>query len=319
MKIKTSFFLLFLVSVFSVANLFAQSPTTIKKKCGLTSIYAQVQITSLGDINVNPCPNRTTIFTQNVTLPAGTVIAGGMFKADNGTAAAPSYSFVNSTAMGLYRSADNVVGLSTAGVANATIGAAADTFRSASHVHTDVAATAEFAETLTPGAATLGSYLVGDDTGAGRTHLGIVNSSGTVTVQGIIVTAGDSKATVGGLSTTWTDSTNTVKTDNTAHTVIKDETGVNKYNIQKTNTAGGTTGNQTINKPGGTVNIAAAGASVVITNNTITTSSLPFVTLRTADATCTFVKSAVPTANTLTITLNAACGAETSVAWFVLN
>lgn len=100
---------------------------------------------------------------------------------------------------------------------------------------------------------------------------------------------------------------------------ISNEVAVNTYNVQKTNTAAGTTGAQTINKPAGTVNMAAGQAAIVITNNTVTTASLPFVTLRTADATCTFVKSAVPTANTLTITLNATCTAETSIAFFVLN
>lgn len=306
-------FALFALLVFTAA-MSAQSGSVLRVRCPNTSIYSIVQITGVGDINIQPCAGKTTTFTQNVTIPG---LATNSL--DNGSAAAPSLKFTNSLTTGVYRAGADIFGITTAGVANTTLSAATDTMRSAIHIRDNAAATAEFKETLTPGAAGLGSYQVGDATGAGKTFFSVANSTGTINGQGIVVTLGDGSGTVGSLLYTLTDSTNTVKIDNAAHTVISDETGVNKYSIQKTNTAGGTTGNQTINKPGGTVNIAAAAASVVITNNTITTSSLPFVTLRTADATCTFVKSAVPTANTLTITLNAACGAETSVGWFVLN
>lgn len=118
-----------------------------------------------------------------------------------------------------------------------------------------------------------------------------------------------------------TQSTNTIALGNSTQTgaTALDVAGINDWNLQRTVTAGGTTGAQTINKPAGTVNIAAGQASIVITNNTVTTSSLPFVTVRTGDATCTFVKAAVSTANTLTITLNAACTAETSIGFVVYN
>lgn len=91
------------------------------------------------------------------------------------------------------------------------------------------------------------------------------------------------------------------------------------YQFNRTVTAGGTTGNRTINKPVGTVNFAAAATSITVTNSLVTTSSIIFTTIRTADATCTFVKSTVPAAGSFVITLNAGCTAETSVGFLVTN
>src|SRR5690606_4061042 len=54
---------------------------------------------------------------------------------------------------------------------------------------------------------------------------------------------------------------------------------------QATITEGGTTGDRTINRPAGTVNIAAAGSSVVVTNSLVTANSLVQAWLRTNDST----------------------------------
>lgn len=89
--------------------------------------------------------------------------------------------------------------------------------------------------------------------------------------------------------------------------------------LSRTITAGGTTGAQTINKMAGTVNFAAAATSIVVTNSTVTATSIVFPVIRTADTTCTFVKSVVPAAGSFTITLNAGCAAETSIGFFVTN
>lgn len=94
---------------------------------------------------------------------------------------------------------------------------------------------------------------------------------------------------------------------------------VSTFNIQRTITPSGTTGNRTINKTAGTVNFAAAATAITVTNSLVNTSSLIFTTIRTADATCTFVKSTVPAAGSFVITLNAGCTAETSVGFLVLN
>ena len=86
----------------------------------------------------------------------------------------------------------------------------------------------------------------------------------------------------------------------------------------RTITAGGTTGNQTINKPSGTVNIAAAGTTVTVTNSLVDTNSIVHVVLRTADATAT-IKNVVPGAGSFAINLGAAATAEVSIGFLVTN
>lgn len=85
-----------------------------------------------------------------------------------------------------------------------------------------------------------------------------------------------------------------------------------------TNTAAGTTGNQTINKPTGTVNIAAAGTSVTVTNSLVTSSSIVFCVVRTNDSTA-LIKNVVPSSGSFTINMNAAVTAETSIGFMVIN
>lgn len=83
-------------------------------------------------------------------------------------------------------------------------------------------------------------------------------------------------------------------------------------------TAGGTTGAQTISKPCGTVNFAAAASSLVVTNTLVTANSVISVVARANDATCS-VKDYEPAAGSFTIRMNAACTAETSVGFCVLD
>lgn len=88
--------------------------------------------------------------------------------------------------------------------------------------------------------------------------------------------------------------------------------------VEATVTAGGTTGAQTINKTAGTVNFAAAASTLVVTNSTVTASSLVFCVIRTNDGTAT-IKNVVPSSGSFTITLTAAATAETSVGFFVVE
>lgn len=107
---------------------------------------------------------------------------------------------------------------------------------------------------------------------------------------------------------------------------IAGTTGTNNYGLfslskigfDATITAGGTTGNQTINKPSGTVNIAAAGTTVTVTNSLVTTSSIVYAMIRTADATAT-IKNVVPASGSFVINLGAAATAEISVGFIVYN
>lgn len=88
--------------------------------------------------------------------------------------------------------------------------------------------------------------------------------------------------------------------------------------LDKTITAGATTGAQTINKTAGSVNFAAAATSLVVTNSIVTTSSVIICTIGTNDATMTSVR-AVASAGSFTIHATASATAETRVNFLVIN
>ena len=89
-------------------------------------------------------------------------------------------------------------------------------------------------------------------------------------------------------------------------------------NLDKTITTSGTTGNQTINKSAGTVNIATGGNTVTVTNSLVTSNSLVFTTIRTNDSTA-FIKNVVPSTGSFVINLGANTTAETSIGFIVIN
>lgn len=88
--------------------------------------------------------------------------------------------------------------------------------------------------------------------------------------------------------------------------------------IDATITAGGTTGNQTINKSAGSVNFTAAASSLVVTSNKVTGNSVVICTVATNDTTLKSV-SCVATAGSFTMFANAAATAETRVNFWILN
>lgn len=95
-------------------------------------------------------------------------------------------------------------------------------------------------------------------------------------------------------------------------------TAAGDIQTQKTVTAGGTTGAQTINKPTGSVNFAAAATSLVVTNSFVTTSSVIIATVATNDATMKSV-NVVAGSGSFTINANAAATAETRVNFIIRN
>jgi hypothetical protein len=92
-----------------------------------------------------------------------------------------------------------------------------------------------------------------------------------------------------------------------------------QYFFSRTVTTAGTTGNQTINKSVGTVNFAAGATAITVSDLFVESTSIIFGVIRTADTTCTGIKSIVAGTTSFVITLNAACTAETSVGFFVTN
>lgn len=95
--------------------------------------------------------------------------------------------------------------------------------------------------------------------------------------------------------------------------------GVNSYTLQRTITSAGTTGNADINKPAGTLNAAALATDIALTNSLITEDSVILYTLRTLDASCTRIDNVTQTSGNVVFTFNAACTAETSIGFLVLN
>lgn len=88
--------------------------------------------------------------------------------------------------------------------------------------------------------------------------------------------------------------------------------------IDRTITAGGTTGARTINKASGSVNFAAAASTLVVTNSLVAVSSIVVPVVHGADATLTSCR--VTTASgSFTLTGNAAATAETRVSFVVFN
>jgi hypothetical protein len=91
-----------------------------------------------------------------------------------------------------------------------------------------------------------------------------------------------------------------------------------KLTFDSTITPGGTTGAQTINKPTGSVNFAAASSTLVVTNSLVTTSSFVFVQQNTNDGTA-LVKDVEISSGSFLIRLQAAATGETKVSFFVIN
>jgi len=89
--------------------------------------------------------------------------------------------------------------------------------------------------------------------------------------------------------------------------------------FNRTITAAGTTGDRTINKMAGRVNLAAATATLTVTNSLCTVDSIVVATLGTADATATFIKSVVPGNGSFVVTTNANTTAETAINWVLFN
>jgi len=82
-------------------------------------------------------------------------------------------------------------------------------------------------------------------------------------------------------------------------------------------TTAGVTGDKTIDKLTGTVNIAAAGTSVVVTNSLVSVNSIVFCVIRTNDTTAR-IANVVPGAGSFTVNI-VATTAEVSIGFLVVN
>lgn len=147
-------------------------------------------------------------------------------------------------------------------------------------------------------------------------------TTGTGTFTGLVMTptynmTGTSSATIYGINYNPTV-TAIIGTHYSFRATSGNQWFAGKTIYDATITAGGTTGNQTIDKPSGTVNIAAAGTTVTVTNSFCTTSSIVTAVVRTNDATA-YIKNVVPGAGSFVINLGAAATAEVSIGFIVNN
>jgi hypothetical protein len=90
------------------------------------------------------------------------------------------------------------------------------------------------------------------------------------------------------------------------------------YSMDGTDSSG-TPGAATINQPIGQVAVAASASSVVVTNSLVTSASVVLPVLQFVDATCTQILSCVPGAGSFTVTMNAACTADTKIGFVLHN
>jgi hypothetical protein len=261
---------------------------------------------------------RMTLDTAGNLSPTGSVLAG------DGTVSAPAYSFTSSPGVGLYYAA---------GIIRTTSG---------------TVDTAQFATNMTGGV----NIRTVNGIGFGATAASadaIIGRQGAANIRQGAPDAATAVAQISSVQNVVTGTSNTAGADRTyagsqgtgsgvggAHVFqVAPTTGGGATNVNSlaeamritgqgiiqfpsTVTAGGTTGNRTINKTSGTVNIAAAGTTVTVTNSLCSTTSIVLAVIRTNDTTAV-IKNVVPGAGIFAINLNAAATAEISVGFILFN
>ena len=159
---------------------------------------------------------------------------------------------------------------------------------------------------------------------AGAAYIGgIINvaSSSTSTIGGRLNIGGNGDQFSGSGNSGWFDIINGQTTGTRIRNASNTANGpltCSDITLDKTITAAGTTGAQTINKASGSVNLAAAATTLVVTNSLVTTSSVILCTVGTNDTTCKSV-AVVAGSGSFTIYANAAPTAETRVYFRVTN
>lgn len=360
----------FTFSLFHVFTFGQSRANQITRVCTGSTTPASVAISKAGNITLVPCSGGTTTITGLTAASptiSGTATFSGVVRLANGTAAAPSLGFTNSSTTGFFRSTSSMIGVATNGVERWTFGDTGSfistqgtltttavpwlshsaTWNDAGTTHrgifSNITNTASAADSTlidlqvggtsrfniaATGAAVLNSesssVTMGDvDGNFNGSYISINDASQTGNFTALTsLTLRSNEATLGNASDTAisvNSATDTISLYHISSSGILDSQAIASFQYQRTVTAAGTTGNRTINKPVGTVNFAAGATAITVTNSTVSTSSIIFPVVRTADATCTFVKSVVPGSGSFVITLNAACTAETSVGFMVTN
>lgn len=327
---KKILFILLSAFLFSCAS-HAQQIDKITRKCPSPNqnTFGNILVTINGDITYTPCSGRSSIFTGTVDFSGATIIGGGNVSATG--AVTTNFAPIWNTG-----AAKNLV--------NSPFSWDGTKYKWTASVGVD----SNFRAELTPDALA-GKWSVGDfsnsnqfgifaDETAGTPVVAInannVNGqiqllsnglSNSLTVADTATFQGQTQTRIGNsanriLITTATDALTTTLGTWDLSDASGAGFGVSTLKYLRTVTPSGTTGNQTINKPVGSVNFAAGASNITITNSTVTTTSLIFIMPQKADATCSVFQVDQVAAGSFHINSPLGnCTAETPVAFFVTN
>lgn len=310
---KKILFISILLSLFSVFS-YGQNIDKVSSRCPSPnrSVYGSVLVATIGDIIITPCPGRSVITPTGTGFVTGTgtatffpiwtgastlansnfTFASGTYKLDNSTNTCafcinftPSTTYGNLAIGNVNSASSQGIDINTSFPNNVVIG----TLSNANGGSINVSRTGSTAV----------SPLLGQTLNLG------VSSTGARARFDLASSTNTAELTTGTFD--WSDRFALFPNG----MVLK---------LQRTITAGGTVGAQTINKLAGTVNFAAGANTLVVTNATVTATSIIMAMARTNDATCS-VKNVVPAGGggSFTINTTAACTAETSVGFVVTN
>jgi hypothetical protein len=260
-------------------------------------------------------PLASPTFTGTVTIPTGASITSPTINTAANFASAATLNWNSDTY--LLRDAANVVAQRNSTTAQGL--RVFNTYTDASNYERGV-----FDWTTTANTLTIGTQAAG--TGSSR-NLALAGSSITILANGgagaaSIYSSGTAACYIGVQqgSKSWsvTTSGHLIPNGSSIYSLGQSGNEVLSLYLSKTITAAGTTGAQTINKASGSVNLAAAATSLVVTDSLVSTSSVILCTVGSNDTTCKSVQ-AVAASGSFTIYPNAAPTAETRVNFIITN
>jgi len=329
MKILLTLTIVFL----AFADCDAQRSSRIYRPCSGSSTPAKVEVESDGDIDFVPCSGRD-VTLNGLSIANGFTVSGssrtnyfpyfstqtnlaksafswdGTLYRFNDSAETAQFTLelTPSTAAGRFRVGD----FTTTPTAYFDVNQSASSVAFQGNTSNTFSLTGSGIDTTNSGV----SWTTNGNINIAVSALGQINldsNSGTVAIGDV---NGNGNTTRIDLN----DSAKTFKFNNDTATGVFDLAEIINYFLYRTITAAGTNGNQTINRPAGTVNFAAgAGAAgLTVTNSLVNTGSLVFVVKRTNDATCD-VDNVVAGSGSFVITMTANCTAATSVGFLVTN
>lgn len=326
----------FLFITSCVAN--AQSITKISQRCPSPNLseFSSVQNTAVGNILYAPCPSRSSIFSGIVDFSGATVVlpgGGGAVSGSGTTNFIPRWTNGASGVLGntpfswngtLY--AFNNTALNATYLMNFTPGTTTGSFQIGNAAATGTNFIRHDLFTGVANWTAASSITLADSTAA--TSLVLNTAGGILSARAVsninldsgvgVFSAGDLLGDGNGTLFTADDSGQRYTFGSTANLASFDLRAVNNYRLQCTNTPGGTTGNQVINKPCGSVNFAAAATDITITNNIVLTSSNILCTVQSLDTTALSCRITNKANGSFHIRTPAAT-AETQVSFWVLN